>query len=148
MILAFNNKQGELAEEGKATRSLLCIPRIANRVPSTPENCFFFILELPYWWQAFRFNKKRCMSLLQEKVQIRDVKSKGTWLTCFVCLLIALSPSSWLLMKEETDIHKQYYTDQEDTVSWVGFPFRYISICRSILSVQGKLSFPQIHNSS
>lgn len=37
LFLAFNNKQ-ELEEEGKPTKSLLCIPRRGNKVPSMPEN--------------------------------------------------------------------------------------------------------------
>lgn len=140
LFLAFNNKQ-ELEEEGKPTRSLLCFPGIGNKVPSMPEDQGVFILELYYPWQAFRFSKKRYMTLLQKKIHKRNVNLKGSWVTYFMCLLITWSPSSWLLI-EEIDIYKLYYTDEEGTVSWIGFPFCYISICRSIINVTGKLSFP------
>lgn len=63
----------ELEEEGKPSRSLLCIPRIGNKVPKksggvSPRKSGGFILELYYPWQAIRLSLKRYMTLLQKKI--------------------------------------------------------------------------------
>lgn len=78
MFLSFSNKQEDLEEEGRVPGSLLCIPRIANKVPSTPELFFSFSWNYLTGDKPSGSKRKGVCLFSNKRFIVRDVKSKGT----------------------------------------------------------------------